>query len=73
MSITVQINRSAHSSGCACSVCWAHNYCDALALFPCPALDSAPSPYSPDYFTFYDYTKEFFIENQHTDRVGLDD
>ena len=60
-----------HSSGCLCSVCWAHNYCDALALFPLTSAELS-QPFI-DYYAYSDYTKEFIIENQHTDRVGLDD
>lgn len=60
---------TAHLLGCSCSVCWAHNYCDALVLFPCPALDSAPSPYPTDYFTYYDYTADFKRKNHTSDAV----
>lgn len=46
-----------HASGCLCSVCWAHNYCDALAFFPLTSAElSAPFI---DYYAFYDYTAEF--------------
>ena len=50
---------TAHALGCACSVCWVHNYCDAILLFPCPALDLPSLAPCPNYYTFYDDTAQF--------------
>jgi len=46
-----------HAIGCGCSVCWAHNYCDALALFP-PTEEELRQPFI-DYYAYFDYTAEF--------------
>ena len=56
-----------HVSGASCSVCWAHNYCDALALFPL-TIEELSRPFI-DYFTYYDYTADFKREQRTSDRV----
>ncbi|AXH78192.1 MAG: protein of unknown function DUF5447 [Inoviridae sp.] len=50
-----------HAVGCTCSVCWAHNYCDALALFPLTG-EELSQPFI-DYYTFYDCTADFKREH----------
>lgn len=50
-----------HAFGCGCSVCWAHNYCDALALFP--LTDEELSTPFIDYYAYSDYTAEFKREH----------
>ncbi|AXH74741.1 MAG: protein of unknown function DUF5447 [Inoviridae sp.] len=62
--------RSSHATGCPCSVCWAHNFTDALQLMP---YTKAERTQYTDYLTYYDYTKQFIIENSHTNRVGSGD
>lgn len=59
-----------HPPRCQCSVCWAHHFADALAVMPYTKTELTPFT---DYLTFYDFTKQFAIENSHTNRVGLDD
>jgi len=53
-----------HISTCSCSVCWARNFCDAIATFPHPALDLPPLAPPPDYYTFYDYTAKFLSDRE---------
>lgn len=48
-----------HISTCTCSVCWARNYCDAIAMFPSSALDLPLLAPPPNYYKFYDCTKDF--------------
>lgn len=62
-------SRSSHATGCPCSVCWAHNFTDALQLMP---YTEAERTLYTDYLTFYDYSKQFAIENSHTNRADLD-
>lgn len=50
-----------HASCCLCSVCWAHNYCDVLVLFPLTE-EELSQPFI-DYFAFYDCTAEFKREH----------
>lgn len=59
-----------HALGCPCSVCWAHLFADALEFMPYTAAEKR---LYTDYLTYYDYTKQFLIDNAHTHRVGLDD
>ena len=56
-----------HPLGCSCSVCWAHNYCDALALFPLTS-EELSHPFI-DYYAYYDYTADFKREHRTSDRV----
>ena len=56
-----------HAVGCACSVCWAHNYCDSLALFPLTE-EELSRPFI-DYYAFYDYTADFRREQRTSARV----
>ena len=56
-----------HATGCACSVCWAHNYCDALPLFPLTE-EELRQPFI-DYYAYLDYTAEFKREQRISDRV----
>ena len=56
-----------HAVGCACSVCWAHNYCDSLALFPLTE-EELSRPFI-NYYAFYDYTAEFKREQRISARV----
>lgn len=63
----MSFSRSGHATGCKCSVCWAHNFADALQLMP---YTNAERTLYTDYLTFYDYSKQFAIENAHTHRVG---
>lgn len=62
--------RPVHHKGCSCSVCWAHHFADALKFMPYTKAELTPFT---DYLTYYDYTKQFAIENSHTNRVGFDD
>jgi len=50
-----------HSAGCTCSVCWTHNYCDALTLFPLTE-EELSTPFI-DYYAYFDYTAEFKREH----------
>ncbi|AXH76034.1 MAG: protein of unknown function DUF5447 [Inoviridae sp.] len=65
--MSISVPRSSHTTGCQCSVCWAHNFTDALQLMP---YTEAERTQYTNYLTFYDYTKQFTIENSHTNRVG---
>ena len=55
-----------HATGCACSVCWARNYCDALLVMP---YTEAERTLYTDYYTFHDYTSEFKRKNHTSDAV----
>lgn len=57
-----------HASGCACSVCWAHNYCDALALFPLTE-EELSTPFI-DYYAYFDCTAEF--KREHSTRYAVE-
>lgn len=56
-----------HVLGCDCSVCWAHNYCDALVLFPLTE-EELSRPFI-DYYAYFDCTAEFKREQRTSDRV----
>lgn len=51
-----------HATGCACSVCWARNYCDALQLMPYTE-EELNRPFI-DYYTFHDCTADFRREQR---------
>lgn len=61
------ISRTDHSTGCQCSVCWAHNYTDALALFPLTS-EELSRPFI-DYYAYFDFTAEFKRKNHTSDAV----
>lgn len=56
-----------HKPNCGCSVCWAHNYCDALKLFPL-TQDELSRPFI-NYYAFHDYTAQFRREQRTSARV----
>lgn len=51
-----------HAPTCTCSVCWAHNYCDALKLFP--LTDAELSRPFINYYAYSDYTAQFKREQR---------
>lgn len=59
-----------HTPTCSCSVCWAHNFCDAIAAFPCPALDLPPLALTPDHYKLYDCTAEFMATRKAVERFN---
>lgn len=56
-----------HNPKCFCSVCWAHNYCDAIKLLPLTQAELS-RPFV-NYYAFYDYTAQFKREQRTSARV----